>query len=94
MCYPATVYNPKYARTVKVVLVPRTNTKRYAQWFFRVVECAENQQGYLSEPGIKVIHQSEPLYRPLSANKDSRGAMALKKARKIAHKYLRKVLGV
>ena len=71
-------------RTIKVVLISTGSKRGYSYSAWRVVECLPHQRGYKNERGVKVLWESEDLYRPNAKRSDSKGHKAWVEATRIA----------
>ena len=76
--------SPKLERTIKVVLVATGSKRGYSYSAWRVVECRIDQRGYRSERGVRVIWESQDLYRPTTKSGRGQGPEAERRAREIA----------
>jgi hypothetical protein len=79
-------------RTVKVVLISYRSRGGYNRWVWRAVECEVGQSGYRSERGVKVLYESQPLYRPNACR--GQGPEAEQHANEVACDHAAKVLGL
>ena len=78
-------------RIIKVVLISVGAIRRYSRWVWRVVECQRGQRGYANERGVRIIWESQCLYRPSASR--GKGLEAYKTAVGQAVMAFRQALG-
>ena len=78
-------------KIIKVVKIAVGCVKTYPLSAWRVVQCLPHQKGYASERGVRIIWESEGLYRPLAGPR-SKGYAARQKAERIAEESRRSLM--
>jgi len=79
-------------RTIKSVVVSAGSKKGYPFSVARIVECRVDQRGHKTEKGVRVLYESEPLYRPTTRSGRGKGPETIRRYKELAREELENVL--